>query len=126
LRATFFPLSFELVPRGQRVRLSQGDIVALELPFTDLSGSKLRPALVLNAKDLAEDVIVAKITGTPGKYRVKIEQRDLLEGKLKKMSYVDVSSIFTIEKKLIKRRIGRLREEALGRVKEELRLLFGL
>jgi mRNA interferase MazF len=108
------------------VRLSQGDIVALELPFTDLSGSKLRPALVLNAKDLAEDVIVAKITGTPGKYRVKIEQRDLLEGKLKKMSYVDVSSIFTIEKKLIKRRIGRLREEALGRVKEELRLLFGL
>ncbi|MEB3756124.1 MAG: hypothetical protein GSR79_04630 [Desulfurococcales archaeon] len=41
-------------------KYSQGDIIILELPFTDLLGSKLRPVLVLNSIDLGEDLIVAK------------------------------------------------------------------
>ena len=35
-------------------KYKQGDIVVLELPFTDLLGSKLRPVLVLNAVDLGD------------------------------------------------------------------------
>ena len=78
----------------------QGDIVVLELPFTDLLGSKLRPVLVLNSIDLGNDIIVAKITGSPGKHRVPITQSDLAVGRLKKEpSYIDCSSIFTVEKK---------------------------
>jgi mRNA interferase MazF len=50
----------------------QGDIVVLELSFTDLLGSKLRPVLALNALDLEDDIIVAKITGSPGVHRVSI------------------------------------------------------
>ncbi len=37
------------------LRYEQGDIVILELPLTDLLGSKLRPVLVLNAIDLGDD-----------------------------------------------------------------------
>jgi len=33
-------------------KYDQGDVVILELPFTDLVGSKLRPVLVLNREDL--------------------------------------------------------------------------
>lgn len=46
--------------RRSSSRYRQGDIVILELPFTDLLGSKLRPVLVLNAIDLGEDIVVAK------------------------------------------------------------------
>ena len=77
------------------MRYSQRDIVILELPFTDLIGSKLRPVLVLNKEDLGSDLIVLKITGTSGKFRIMLEQEDLAEGKLKKRSYIDCSSIFT-------------------------------
>jgi len=65
-------------------KYKQGDIVILELPFTDLLGSKLRPVLVMNAVDLGDDIIVANITSSPGLHRVSITQLDLAEGRLKK------------------------------------------
>ena len=39
--------------------LSRGDVVLVPFPFTDLSGGKVRPALVVNA--LGEDLLVAFI-----------------------------------------------------------------
>ncbi len=108
-------------------KYKQGDIVILELPFTDLLGSKLRPVLVLNAIDLGDDIIVAKITSSPGLHRVPITQSDLAIGRLKKEpSYIDCSSIFTVEKKLVIKVVGRLAEEALLKVKKELKSILDL
>ena len=108
-------------------RYEQGDIVILELPFTDLLGSKLRPVLVLNVIDLGDDIIVAKITSSPGRHRVPIMQADLAIGRLKKeTSYIDCSSIFTVEKKLVIKVAGRLTTKALDKVKEELKRVLGL
>ncbi len=77
--------------------------------------------------DLGEDLIVAKITSSAGKHRVPITQADLITGHLKKEpSYVDCSSIFTVEKKLVVKVAGKLTSEAMGRVKEELRCVLGL
>ncbi len=101
--------------------------MVLELPFTDLLGSKLRPVLVLNTIDLGEDIIVAKITSSPGRHRIAITQTDLAFGHLKKEpSYVDCSSIFTVEKKLIIKIIGKLKIEAMEKVKEKLRQIFSI
>ncbi len=108
-------------------KYKQGDIVILELPFTDLLGSKLRPVLVLNAIDLGNDIIVAKITSSPGLHRIPITQSDLTIGRLKREpSYIDCSSIFTVEKKLVIKVVGRLTEEALLKVKEGLKSIFDL
>ena len=108
-------------------RYEQGDIVILELPFTDLLGSKLRPVLVLNAIDLGDDIIVAKITSSPGRHRIPIMQTDLVTGRLKKEpSYIDCSSIFTVEKKLVIKVVDRLTPKALDKVKEELKRVLGL
>ncbi len=109
------------------LKYEQGDIVILELPFTDLLGSKLRPVLVLNAIDLGDDIIVAKITSSPGRHRVPITQADLAIGRLKKEpSYIDCSSIFTVEKKLIIKVAGRLTTKTLDKVKEELKRVLEL
>ncbi len=112
---------------GTSSKYNQGDIVILELPFTDLLGSKLRPVLVLNAVGLGEDMIVAKITSHSGLYRVPVTQSDLAAGLLKREpSYIDCSSIFTVEKKLVVKAVGRLTDEALLKVKEQLRIIFNL
>ena len=42
-----------------------GSIVLARFPFTDLSGSKLRPALVVSRQAAVEDVIVCFITSKP-------------------------------------------------------------
>ena len=107
-------------------RYERGDIILLELPFIDLAGVKLRPVLVINSIELADDIIVLKITGTSGNHRIRISNEDLEEGKLKKESYIDCSSIFTVEKKLVIKKIGRLKEEALHRVMAKLRKILGL
>ncbi len=109
------------------LKYKQGDIVVLELPFTDLLGSKLRPVLILNAIDLGDDIIVAKITSSPGLHRIPITQSDLAMGRLKKEpSYIDCSSIFTVEKKLVVKIVGRLTGEVLLKVKEEISNILGL
>ena len=108
------------------LRYEQGDVVVLELSFTDLIGSKLRPVLVINKEDLGNDLIVLKITGTPGKFRIKLTQGDLIEGKLKKESYIDSSSVFTVDKSLVVKRVGKLREEKVEAVLTLIGRILGM
>jgi len=106
-----------------------GDIVILELPFTDMLGSKLRPVLVLSCEELnsaSDDVIVAKISSSSHlpDFEVRIESKDLEEGKLKRTSYIHCHSIFTVEKNLVIKKVGRLRNEKMSEVRDRLRKVF--
>jgi len=109
----------------------KGDILILELPFTDLIGRKLRPVLVLSSSKLNEhskDIIVVKISSFQRipNYEVKLEQRDLEEGKIKKTSYIHCHSIFTVEKSLILKKIGRVKRETIDKVNKKMMEIFEL
>ena len=43
-------------------RYSKSEVVLLRYPFSDLSGSKVRPAIVINAPHASQDVIVVPLT----------------------------------------------------------------
>ncbi len=108
-----------------------GDIIVLELPFTDLIGRKLRPVLVLSCEELnsvSADIIVAKISSSKHlpDFEVEVCGDDLEEGKLKKVSYVHCHSIFTVEKNLVFKKIGRLKAGKLAEVKEVVKKVFNL
>ena len=109
----------------------EGDIVILELPFTDLIGRKLRPVLVLSSERLNEisrDLIVAKISSSQQleDFEVVLKPEDLEEGKLKKISYIHCHSIFTVEKNLILKKVGRIKDEKLNEVKSIIKAVFNL
>ncbi len=66
---------------------------------------KVRAVLVISSNELnslGDDLIVLKITSKThfGEFQVELTQDDLLEGKLKKKSYIDCSSVFTVGKPL--------------------------
>jgi len=41
---------------------SKNEIILVRYPFSDLSGSKVRPAIVVNASHISQDVIIVPLT----------------------------------------------------------------
>jgi mRNA interferase MazF len=105
--------------------MEKGDIVLITFPFTDLSGEKLRPAVVLFTSRL--DVTVCFIT-------TKIhwqESTDILiepsesNGVLKE-SLIRLSKIATLEKTLIAGLLGTLSPQDIISLNLRLKSLFKL
>lgn len=88
----------------------KGEVVTIPFPFSDLSVSKPRPALIVI--DLpGDDVVVAQITSSAGDPNaISLEPKDFQTGGLHSISFVRPAKLFTIERKLIGRIVGKLSE----------------
>jgi mRNA interferase MazF len=100
----------------------KGDIVVIPFPFSDLSGSKRRPAMVL--ADLAGDDIILcqKITSQQSKdvYAIPIDNSDFKIGSLPVSSNIRPSRIFTADKKIIIKKAGTLNAGCVSIVSQML------
>lgn len=110
-------------------RYRRGDIVLVAFPFTNLSSSKRRPALVVSPdafNSRGADLILVAITSQPtaGSGVVPLARVDFAEGVLPKPSVVRVAKLFTIHSTLILKRISVVRRERLEDILRELRALF--
>src|SRR3990167_6835183 len=78
--------------------MSKGTILLTPFPYTDLSGSKVRPALVLYNQKGGEDFIVAFISSIPQKksgiFEILISPTQ--ENGLKRDSIIKLSKIATL------------------------------
>ncbi|WPU99732.1 type II toxin-antitoxin system PemK/MazF family toxin [Mucilaginibacter sp. cycad4] len=99
----------------------KGDIVVIPFPFSDLSGSKKRPALVL-AHLQGDDIILCQITSQQSKdmYAIAIDQTDFASGSLPVASNIRPSRIFTADKKIIIRTVGTLKRTSFTKVSSAL------
>lgn len=90
----------------------KGDIVVLEFPFSNLMQVKRRPTLVVKVPK-GDDIIVCQITGRSYEKSVEIPiiKEDFYKGNLKVDSYMRLDKIFSVEKSLIKYKIGSLKQE---------------
>ena len=105
--------------------MKKGDIVLVPFPFTDLTGSKNRPALVLISNDL--DVTVSFIS-TQIKWKEEADiliQPSSVTG-IKKDSIIRLSKIATIDKSIVLGRISRLENTSIKTVNNNLIKLFQL
>ena len=105
--------------------MKKGDIVLIPFPFTNLSGQKNRPALVLVSS--SEDLTVAFIT-TQLKWA---DQHDLTvepstANGLKAVSLIRLSKMSTIDKNLALGKLGSLTTPELDVVNRNLLTLFQL
>ena len=96
---------------------SAGAVVMVPFPFSDLSRTKLRPAVVL-ADAGRDDWILCQITSNPyaDLRAVQLDSIDFAQGSLQVISYARPGKLFTANISLIASEIGTLAPIALERV----------
>ena len=105
--------------------MNKGDIVLIPFPFSDLSGAKNRPAVILIETD--EDITVAFITTQikwNTEFDVLLHPSDL--NGLKKVSLIRLNKLATIDKNLVIGRLGSLDEPSVGLLNRNLIRIFRL
>ena len=104
----------------------KGDVVVVPFPFSDLTRSKRRPALVV-AELEGDDLILCQITSQQIRdgYAVSIEEGDFDDGTLRQKSNVRPNCIFTADRHIILYRVGSLNssriDEVIDRIMDILR-----
>ena len=85
----------------------QRDIVLIPFPYSDLSGAKQRPALIISNKNLSksQDRMCCLITSTNTKDGTLISSNFLEQGTLPLKSWVKPYRIFTVHENIIKKKI---------------------
>ena len=106
--------------------MPKGAIVLIPFPFTDLSGTKVRPCLVLSDMKNAEDCIVACISSVRPK---RLNEFDLLvraskANGLKMDSIIKIAKIATLQKKIILGEIGSLESSYMRTINAKLKRLL--
>jgi mRNA interferase MazF len=104
-----------------------GSVVLVPFPFTDLSGRKRRPALVVSPEGFHEQVLIlcaitSRVPERLSTWEVPLADGDMAEGELPKESVVKVGKLFTTHRSLIAGRFGAIKgeksEEVLGRLRD--------
>ena len=94
----------------------QGDIVFINYPYSDFSGSKPRPALIISNANLKniDELIFLPITGTifNDGFGFNIE-RGMTESEIPKTSQIPLNKVQAMHKKLILRKVNQLKPQYL-------------
>jgi mRNA interferase MazF len=98
--------------------VNPGTVVLVRFPFSDLSASKLRPAVVLAELD-RQDFILVQITSQPyaDPRSIQLEESSFRSGGLQRTSFARPGKLFTAHASLIDRSVGLLTKTALESIR---------
>jgi mRNA interferase MazF len=112
--------------------LQRGDVVLVTFPFTDLTGTKVRPAVIVSANPQTEDMVVAFISTVippvlaPTDYQLDEQHREFHQTGLRFRSVFRLRRLTTLERHLIRRRLGRVSPALQAELDARLKLALAL
>lgn len=111
------------------INYSFGDIVLVPFPFTDLSATKRRPAIVISSSSYHReraDLVIMAVTSQvrPAGSIGEVQVKDWKSAGLLKPSVIK-PVITTIEHTLVIRRLGQLKQEDQEAVRKAIAGIFG-
>lgn len=108
---------------------SQGDIVLIPIPFTDLSSRKRRPVVVIsndayNRRTM--DIVVVAMTSNPSEvpYSLPITSADLTQGRLNRPGRVRADKVYALSQAIVVRTFGRVNSKMLDQIRVEIQALL--
>ena len=111
------------------MKVQQRELWLVPFPFSDFSGRKVRPVLIISNDEFntsSEDSIVCGTTSniTQKYHLVQLNKEDLEEGHLFDPCGVKVENILKINNKLLLKKIGKVKERVLNESIVKLNTLF--
>lgn len=102
------------------------EVILVKYPFSDLSSSKVRPAVIVNAPHSSQDVLIVSLTS---KTTVLLAGEFVLADW--KAAGLNVESavkrdIYTVQQSLVVKRVGKLLDADITAVEHSLRDWLGL
>lgn len=106
-------------------RFVKGDVVVLPFPYTDFSGAKKRPALVI-ATLKGNNIILAQITTNQRNDQdlINLKRKDFDSGFLNSDSFIMASLIFTSDSSRISYKAGQLTQNKIKQIEKKLCEIF--
>ena len=105
---------------------SKNDVVLVRYPFSDLSNSKVRPAIVVSAKHISQDIFIVPLTSKissllPGEFV-------LTEWKAAGLNVPSAvkRGVYTVEEKLVIKKIGKLQQVDFKKLEYSLKTWLDL
>jgi len=105
---------------------SKNDVILVRYPFSDLSASKIRPAVVVNAPHVSQDLFIVPLTSRtasllPGEFR-------LTEWRAAGLNVPTAMKrgLYTVHETLIAKTVGRLTHLDAEELERSLRKWLGL
>ncbi|WP_176222250.1 type II toxin-antitoxin system PemK/MazF family toxin [Tuberibacillus sp. Marseille-P3662] len=104
----------------------QGDMILIPFPFSDLTGNKKRPALILNKPDAYRQphLICMMITSVQRNTPSDILISQWKEAGLLKPSMARVNKIFTIDAPMVREKLGHLKQDDFWLILSKFLSLF--
>lgn len=109
----------------------RGDVVLVPFPFTDLSTTKQRPALVVSPdkwnatqSDVMLVAITSQMTAAAGPQDLVLTAADVAAAGLPKPSRLRTTKLFTMHQGLLKRTLGHLPDATTNTALAQLRHFF--
>jgi mRNA-degrading endonuclease toxin of MazEF toxin-antitoxin module len=112
--------------------MNRGDGVFVDWPFSDRQGSKVRPAIVVQADFLNSRiadtvlVLVSRTSRAPGQTEVLLDPAIETQSGLRYSSVASSTNFLTIDQALVLNRVGELSAAAMQQIEQALALVLGL
>ena len=105
---------------------SKNEVILVRYPFADLTGTKVRPAVVVSAPHVSQDLLIVPLTSrTSGLLAGEFILGDWQAAGLNVPTTVK-RGVYTVHESLISKRVGRLMNTDASGVEAALRSWLGL
>src|SRR5438105_530133 len=128
--------SIRLSERGETVKVSRGDVLLLDFPFSDASGSKVRPAIVVQNdahNRRMSSTMVVLVTKTirrarrePTQFLIRNDSREGAAAGLHFDSAVTCTNLYTVHVDFVRFRIGRVPDTLVPTLDACLKAALGI
>lgn len=109
------------------IMYKQGDIILIPFPYSDLTGAKKRPAMIISNLNLnGEDKICCLVTSNNPLEGILISKNSFSDGNLPFKSWIKPHRIFSIDERIIIKKLAEVKKEFCEKINNKINYFINI